>query len=48
MRKAGQTLLLEGLEELGIAPSARAEELSVEDYLFLSAFDGKKAEQTES
>ena len=42
LRKAGQTLLLEGLEERGIAPSARAEELSVEDYLFLSAFEGRK------
>lgn len=42
LRKAGQTLLLEGLEERGIAPSARAEELSVEDYLFLSAFEDRK------
>ena len=38
LRKAGQIRLLEGLEARGIALSARAEELSVEDYLFLSAF----------
>ncbi len=36
LRKAGQLHLVAGLEERGIALSARAEELSVEDYLFLS------------
>lgn len=36
LRKAGQLHLLAGLEERGITLSARAEELSVEDYLYLS------------